>query len=89
MKITDKIEFFCEVCNTNIGCSYYNFAVECEKEIKFKKEKEMELILKIENKIKELEETKKIVEKSNFFNINKALELRIIQRCIDELNSLI
>jgi len=85
--------FFCKICNTHIGCSYENFGVECDEELKFKKQlkniKMKSIIEKIESRLKELNEKKELVEKSNFLNINKSVELRILDRCINELNDLL
>jgi len=44
---------------------------------------------KIDRRLKELKDKKELVEKSNFLNINKSFELRILDRCINELNDLL
>jgi hypothetical protein len=85
--------FFCKRCNTHIGCSYYNFGVECKKELKFKKQlknKKMKSIIeKIESRLKELNERKKSLEELRTFKLGKKLEIRIINVRIDELNKLL
>jgi len=81
--------FFCEKCDTNIGCSYYNFGVLCDEELKFKNKIMETFYSKIDRRLKELKEKKELVEKSNFLNINKSVELRILDRCINELNDLL
>jgi len=47
------------------------------------------IVEKIDSRLKELNEKKELVEKSNFLNINKSVELRILDRCINELNDLL
>lgn len=81
--------FFCKKCDTNIGCSYYNFGVLCDEELKFKNNIMETFYSKIDRRLKELKEKKELVEKSNFLNINKSVELRILDRCINELNDLL
>lgn len=76
-------------CDTNIGCSYYNFGVLCDEELKFKNNIMETFYSKIDRRLKELKEKKELVEKSNFLNINKSVELRILDRCINELNDLL
>jgi len=81
--------FFCKICNTHTGCSYYNFGVLCDEELKFKNKIMETFYSKIDRRLKELKQKRELVKKSNFLNINKSVELRILDRCIDELNNLL
>lgn len=61
--------FFCKKCNTHIGCSYYNFGVECKEELEFKNNIMVTFHYKIEKRLKELQREKELLLKNCFFKI--------------------
>ena len=63
-----KEKFFCKICNTTTGCSYYNFGVQCDEEINFKNNIMITFYSKIDKRIKQLELQKELLLKNSFFN---------------------
>lgn len=47
------------------------------------------IIEKIESRLKELNEVKQNLIKNEFFNIDKDIEIMIVNRCVTELNKLL
>lgn len=81
--------FYCEKCMTSTGCSYYNFGVLCNEELKFENNIMETFYSKIDKRLKQLQNQKELLFKNAFFKIGVTSKIRDINLRIDELNKLL